>query len=210
MTVKPVRKLTIYVLNHSHTDIGFTDLQPEIEKKQVENLLQGIAIAKATSGNQPGSRFVWNVEVGWAADLYQRRLTPPQRAEYDEAVGRRLGVAPGSVSEHAHRPVPSRRTPAHLPFRRHRIPALGGEDRRGDDQRCARLHLGHGERAGPGRHTVFLGGAELFRPDRRHPGAVGEQALLVGSRNRAAIACWCGYPGKAMPCPMWRVASIRL
>jgi hypothetical protein len=86
VTIKPVRKLTIYVLNHSHTDIGYTDLQPEIEKKQVENLLQGIAIAKATSGNQPGSRFVWNVEVGWATDLYQRRLTPAQRAEYDEAV----------------------------------------------------------------------------------------------------------------------------
>ena len=86
VTIKPVRKLIIYVLNHSHTDIGYTDLQPEIEKKQIDNLLKGIAIAKATSGNPPGSRFVWNVEVGWATDLYQRRLSPAQRAEYDAAV----------------------------------------------------------------------------------------------------------------------------
>ena len=84
--VKPVRKMTIYVLNHSHTDIGYTDLQAEIEKKQINNLLTGISMARATAGNPPGSRFVWNVEVGWATDLYQRRLTPAQRAEYDEAV----------------------------------------------------------------------------------------------------------------------------
>ena len=86
VSIKPVRKMTLYVLNHSHTDIGYTDLQPEIEKRQVENLLTGIAYARATAGNPPGSRFVWNVEVGWATDLFQRRLTPAQRAEYDEAV----------------------------------------------------------------------------------------------------------------------------
>ncbi len=86
VAVKPVRKMILYVLNHSHTDIGYTDLQPAIEKRQVENLLTGIAYARATAANPPGSRFVWNVEVGWATDLYQRRLTPAQRAEYDEAV----------------------------------------------------------------------------------------------------------------------------
>jgi hypothetical protein len=86
VVVKPVRKMTLYVLNHSHTDIGYTDLQTVIEQKQVDNLLQGIAMARATASNPPGSRFVWNVEVGWATDLYQRRLNPAQRADYDEAV----------------------------------------------------------------------------------------------------------------------------
>jgi hypothetical protein len=39
VTLKPVRKLTIYVLPHSHTDIGYTEIQTAIEKKQVNNLL---------------------------------------------------------------------------------------------------------------------------------------------------------------------------
>ena len=84
--LKPVRRLTIYVLNHSHTDIGYTDLQPKIEEKQVNNLLKGIALAKETAGNRPGERFVWNVEVLWAADLYERRLSAEQRRLFDDAV----------------------------------------------------------------------------------------------------------------------------
>lgn len=84
--LKPPRKTTIYILPHSHTDIGYTEIQTEIEDKQVNNLLRGIEYAKKTAGYPPGSRFVWNVEVLWAADLYLRRLGEPQRAAFLEAV----------------------------------------------------------------------------------------------------------------------------
>jgi hypothetical protein len=84
--VKPVRKLTVYVLPHSHTDIGYTDLQTAIADKQVTNLLQGMAYARQTATNPPGSRFVWNVEVLWAADLYWQRLNEQQRGEFLAAV----------------------------------------------------------------------------------------------------------------------------
>jgi hypothetical protein len=83
---KPVRHLTIYVLPHSHTDIGYTELQPAIEEKQVNNLLRGIEIARATADYPEGARFVWNVEVLWAADLYLRRLGPEQRRAFLDAV----------------------------------------------------------------------------------------------------------------------------
>ena len=88
VTLKPMRKLTIYILAHSHTDIGYTAVQTEIEEKQVGNLLQGIAIARRTASYPPGARFVWNVEVLWAADLYLQRLAPKQRAEFFDAVKR--------------------------------------------------------------------------------------------------------------------------
>ncbi len=45
LALKPVRRLTVYILPHSHTDIGYTEIQTEIEDKQVQNLLQGIAVA---------------------------------------------------------------------------------------------------------------------------------------------------------------------
>jgi len=86
VTLKPVRKLTVYILPHSHTDIGYTTLQTEIEKKQMNNLLEGIAAARRTADYPAGSRFVWNVEVLWAADLYMHRMNAPQRTDFLEAV----------------------------------------------------------------------------------------------------------------------------
>lgn len=86
VTVKPVRHLTIYVLPHSHTDIGYTAIQTAIEAKQVENLRKGIEYARRTEGYPEGARFVWNVEVLWAADLYLRRLGEADRAAFFEAV----------------------------------------------------------------------------------------------------------------------------
>ena len=38
MDLAPVRKWTVYVLMHSHVDIGYTDLQPNIAKKQAGNV----------------------------------------------------------------------------------------------------------------------------------------------------------------------------
>jgi hypothetical protein len=88
VTLKPSRKLTVYVLPHSHTDIGYTAIQTDIEEKQINNLLQGLADARRTASYPPGARFVWNVEVMWAADLFLQRLAPKQRAELSDAVKR--------------------------------------------------------------------------------------------------------------------------
>lgn len=84
----PVKPLTVYVMPHSHTDIGYTALQTEIEKKQVQNLVDGMAHARRTANYPEGARFVWNVEVLWAADLYLRRLDEAQRQEFLAAVKR--------------------------------------------------------------------------------------------------------------------------
>jgi hypothetical protein len=86
VTLKPVKKLTVYITPHSHTDIGYTEIQTAIEKKQVQNLVDGMAAAKRTADYPPGARFIWNVEVLWAADLYLHRLSEQQRAEFLEAV----------------------------------------------------------------------------------------------------------------------------
>ena len=84
--VKPAAKRTVYVLPHSHTDIGYTAIQTDIEEKQINNLLQGMAEARRTADYPKGARFVWNVEVLWAADLFLQRLPAKQRAEFLAAV----------------------------------------------------------------------------------------------------------------------------
>ena len=52
----------------------------------MDNLLQGIAYARKTADYPEGARFVWNVEVLWAADLYLHRLGAAQRTDFLEAV----------------------------------------------------------------------------------------------------------------------------
>jgi len=84
--LKPVPKLTIYVVPHSHTDIGYTHLQPEVEQRQIDNLEKGMALAERTASYPEGARFVWNVEVLWAADLFLQREDAQRVAAFESAV----------------------------------------------------------------------------------------------------------------------------
>jgi hypothetical protein len=83
---KAVRPLTVYLLPMSHTDIGYALSQSASADRQVSNLLAGIAAAKRTADYPPGARFVWNVEVLWAADLYLQRMNEEQRADFLTAI----------------------------------------------------------------------------------------------------------------------------
>ncbi|MFA7420781.1 MAG: glycosyl hydrolase-related protein [Melioribacteraceae bacterium] len=83
--INPIKKTTFYLLAHSHVDIGYTDLQTEIEKKQWKNIDEGIRLAKLSSGNKMGSSFKWNVEVLWAVKSYLENF-PEKKEGFFEAV----------------------------------------------------------------------------------------------------------------------------
>jgi alpha-mannosidase len=84
--LKPVRQMLVYVLPHSHHDLGYTDLQANVEEKQIRNITRGIELARKTASYPEGSRFVWNLEVLWGADLYMQRSSEDAKAELIEAV----------------------------------------------------------------------------------------------------------------------------
>jgi alpha-mannosidase len=84
--LKPVRQMLIYILPHSHHDLGYTDLQGNIEEKQILNITRGIELARKTAGYPEGSRFVWNLEVLWGADLYMKRGSEEAKSALIEAV----------------------------------------------------------------------------------------------------------------------------
>ena len=83
---KPVRPWEVYVLMHSHTDIGYTDIQPNIEKKQAQNVVRALELIRQTRDYPVGARFKWNLEVMWAADQFFRIATPAQLKEFEQAV----------------------------------------------------------------------------------------------------------------------------
>lgn len=84
--LKPVRQMLIYILPHSHHDLGYTDLQANVEEKQIRNITRGIELARKTASYPEGSRFVWNLEVLWGADLYMQRSTEDAKSALLEAV----------------------------------------------------------------------------------------------------------------------------
>ena len=84
--LQPVEYRTIYLLHHSHHDIGYTDVQPEVEKKQWENLDRAIEIADQTKDNPPGSQLKWCSEVMWAVESYYDTASPEKKQAFREAV----------------------------------------------------------------------------------------------------------------------------
>jgi hypothetical protein len=69
----PQRKWTIYLFHHSHTDIGYTELQSRIFKKHAEYLDDVIKFCRETESYPDDARFRWNVEVAWAVENYMKQ-----------------------------------------------------------------------------------------------------------------------------------------
>jgi alpha-mannosidase len=68
----PQRKWTLYLLPHSHTDIGYTDLQTRVTKNHVEYLDRVVEFCRVTDGYPEEAKFRWNIEVSWALQNYIR------------------------------------------------------------------------------------------------------------------------------------------
>ncbi|MFO1490303.1 MAG: hypothetical protein U1F77_04210 [Kiritimatiellia bacterium] len=84
--VPEARRWEMYILMHSHVDIGYTHLQPEIERKQAQNVLRALELVPANRALPEGARFKWNLEVQWVADQFARIATPDQWAAFEQAV----------------------------------------------------------------------------------------------------------------------------
>lgn len=86
VTVAPVRRWAVHLLPHSHVDIGYSDPQPEVEKKQWKNLGDAVALAARTASYPPEARFRWNVEGLWSVESYLKQAGADERAAFVEAV----------------------------------------------------------------------------------------------------------------------------
>jgi hypothetical protein len=77
--VPPMRHWNIYLYNHAHVDIGYTNTQKNVEILHKTNILEGIKLARATKDYPEGSRYRWNPEVTWPLErLWQ---TMPEERE---------------------------------------------------------------------------------------------------------------------------------
>jgi len=107
--VFPVRRMEIYLLHHTHLDIGYTHHQDEVERMQWQSLEEALRLGEASEGNPEGARFVWNPEGIWPVDTYVRahpgeatdRLVEGIRRGWIELDGMYAGLLTGLANEEA-------------------------------------------------------------------------------------------------------------
>ena len=86
LTIKPVRKWEVYLLHHSHVDIGYTHVQTEVELKHWQYYKEVIALARKTADYPAGSAFKWNAEVLWAVESFLKQASPADSQAFADAV----------------------------------------------------------------------------------------------------------------------------
>ena len=79
--VAPVKTKTIYLLCYSHNDIGYTDLQADVERKQWKNLERAMQLIHQTADYPQDARYKWNMETIWALESYLKQASSAQREE---------------------------------------------------------------------------------------------------------------------------------
>lgn len=85
-TLKPARKWEVYILHHTHLDIGYTHVQTEVMTRQWEHLEKAMELDRATRDYPEGARFKWLPEGLWAVDGYLEQASDEQKTALIDAV----------------------------------------------------------------------------------------------------------------------------
>lgn len=70
VTIKPVRPWQVNLVQHSHTDIGYTRSQTEIMAEHLRYIDYALDFCDATDNYPDDSKFRWVCEAAWAVDEY--------------------------------------------------------------------------------------------------------------------------------------------
>ncbi len=77
-TLSPPRHWTIHLFHHSHTDIGYTELQTRIFKRHAEYLDDVVKYCRETDDYPDDAKFRWNIEISWALQNYLEHRSEKQ------------------------------------------------------------------------------------------------------------------------------------
>ncbi|MGI9111459.1 MAG: glycoside hydrolase family 38 C-terminal domain-containing protein [Gaiellaceae bacterium] len=70
LEVRPQRKWRLFLIHHSHLDIGYTDPQALLLSHHLSYLDSTLDLAAATDDWPDDARFRWNVEANWARERW--------------------------------------------------------------------------------------------------------------------------------------------
>ncbi|NIG56834.1 glycoside hydrolase family 38 C-terminal domain-containing protein [Chitinophaga sp. Cy-1792] len=84
--LSPVTYREIDLIHHSHTDIGYSHLQPEVLRIHLKNIDDALQMIAATRNYPEEARFKWNIESLWAVENYMKQASPAKKAAFIQAV----------------------------------------------------------------------------------------------------------------------------
>lgn len=78
---------TVYIVHHSHTDVGYTDLQEQVVYNQVNNIRNVISIIKkGYEENRPEKDFKWNCETYYCVEQFLRSASEKEKEDFFDLV----------------------------------------------------------------------------------------------------------------------------
>ncbi|MDR6463990.1 glycoside hydrolase family 38 C-terminal domain-containing protein [Chryseobacterium sediminis] len=77
---------TLYFIHHSHTDVGYSHLQAEVEKIHTQNIYDAIKMVEETKNLPEEARFKWNVEALWDVENFMKNATAEDKKSFVKAV----------------------------------------------------------------------------------------------------------------------------
>jgi alpha-mannosidase len=86
LTLDPVLYREFWLIPHSHNDIGYSDLQADVEKKQLQNLRDAMRLFRETADYPEEARFKWNTEILWAVESFLSGCTQNELKEFGDVV----------------------------------------------------------------------------------------------------------------------------
>ncbi|MBN2650786.1 MAG: hypothetical protein JXR63_00260 [Spirochaetales bacterium] len=102
------RNWTIYLIHHTHLDIGYTHPQQEVLEIQWRHLEKAMDLIEATSSNPEGERFVWNPEGMWGVEKWLEQASAENRARFIKHVqAGSIGLSGFYASLHTYYPRPA-------------------------------------------------------------------------------------------------------
>lgn len=78
VTLSPVKKWVVYLIQHTHTDIGYTRPQTEILREHLRYIDYAIEYCELTEDLPDDARFRWTCEASWTVNEYLKNRPQEQ------------------------------------------------------------------------------------------------------------------------------------
>ena len=90
---KQIKK--VYIVHHSHTDVGYTDLQEQIIYNQVNNIRSVISVIKNGYQNNTFEKdFKWNCETYYCVEQFLKTAKEQEKADFFQLIKRgNIGIS---------------------------------------------------------------------------------------------------------------------
>ncbi|MGC8739306.1 MAG: polysaccharide lyase family protein [Candidatus Hydrogenedens sp.] len=84
--IPPAKPTILYLVPHSHNDIGYTHIQTDVLKIQQENIAKALDLIEKTKDYPPEAQFHWSAEVLWAVKSFWQLADKATKERFKKAV----------------------------------------------------------------------------------------------------------------------------